>query len=431
MKLSTQPYKGSRDFYPADKRFQKYMFNIWRKIAERYGYEEYDAPILEPTDIYLAKGNREIIAEQTYTFQDRGGRSVTIRTEMTPTVSRLVANQRQSLPYPLRWYSIPNLWRYERPQKGRLREFWQLNVDIFGIENQSAELEMLFIVNDIFKEFGATSEMFDMRINHRGLINYLLADYLQLNDTAQMKMATLIDRMHKIERTDLIEKIDEILSDEQKSSGATEKLLAVLDAKTVSDLPEKVRNHPSVLDLQNIISALNSAGIYNIRFDSTLMRGFDYYTGVVFEVFDTDPENRRSLLGGGRYDGLIGLFGVNPVPSVGFAWGDVTLANFLELHDLMPDLPSETNVYVCLLNNSFVKVQPLLEQLRSAEINVAVDTTGKKISDQIKTAEKKHIQNVVIIGDDELKNRIYTLKNLKTTVEIKLPLPELITALKK
>ncbi len=429
MKLSTQPYKGARDFYPEDKRFQKYMFNVWRKVAERYGYEEYDAPILEPTDIYLAKGNQEIIDEQTYTFQDRGGRSVTIRTEMTPTVSRLVAGQRQSLPYPLRWYSIPNLWRYERPQKGRLREFWQLNVDIFGIENHSAELEMLYIINDIFKAFGATSDMYAMRINHRGLINYLLADYLQLNPQAQVKMASLIDRMHKIERTELIERIDEILSADQKTDGVTEKLLAILDAKTVNDLPENVRKHEAVADLQKILSTLHSSGIENIRFDSTLMRGFDYYTGVVFEVFDTDAENRRSLLGGGRYDGLVGLFGVDPVPSVGFAWGDVTLANFLELHNLMPDLQSETDVYVCLLNDSFGEVQPILHELRTAGINVAIDTTGRKIGDQIKTAEKKRIRRVIIIGREELANRTLTLKDLTSSEEMKLILPDLIDKL--
>ena len=138
MKLSTQPYKGARDFYPEDKRLQKYMFNTMRKVVERYGYEEYDAPILEPIEMYLAKSGEEIVHEQTYVFEDRGGRAVTIRPEMTPTVSRMVAAKRQELPYPLRWYSIPNLWRYERPQRGRLREHWQLNVDVFGLADLRA-----------------------------------------------------------------------------------------------------------------------------------------------------------------------------------------------------------------------------------------------------------------------------------------------------
>ena len=155
MALSTQPYKGARDFYPEDKRLQKYMFGVWRTVAERFGYEEYDAPILEPLDIYLAKSGDEIVNEQTYLFEDRGGRKVVIRPEMTPTVSRMVAAKRQELAYPLRWYSIPNLWRYERPQRGRLREHWQLNVDIFGVKDTSAELEIITLVDAVLQEFGA------------------------------------------------------------------------------------------------------------------------------------------------------------------------------------------------------------------------------------------------------------------------------------
>src|SRR6195952_3453322 len=150
MALPTQPYKGARDFYPADKRLQTFMFTKLRKAVESYGYEEYDAPILEPLELYLAKSGEEIVNEQTYAFEDRGGRKVVIRPEMTPTVSRMVAAKRQELAYPLRWYSIPNLWRYERPQRGRLREHWQLNVDIFGVADNAAELEMVTLIDATF-----------------------------------------------------------------------------------------------------------------------------------------------------------------------------------------------------------------------------------------------------------------------------------------
>ncbi|HET8708721.1 MAG TPA: ATP phosphoribosyltransferase regulatory subunit, partial [Candidatus Saccharimonadales bacterium] len=167
MALSTQPYKGARDFYPEDKRIQKFMFAKLRQAVESFGYEEYDAPILEPTDLYLIKGNQEIINEQTYTFADRGGRNMTIRTEMTPTVSRMVAGKRQELAYPVRWYSIPNLWRYERPQRGRLREFWQLNVDIFGIDNVKAEIEVVQVVDACLKVFKARPDMYDIKLNSR------------------------------------------------------------------------------------------------------------------------------------------------------------------------------------------------------------------------------------------------------------------------
>src|SRR3954471_24283848 len=169
MALSTQPYKGARDFYPEDKRLQKYIFGKLRHTVESFGYEEYDAPILEPTDLFLSKGNQEIIDEQTYTFLDRGERSVTVRTEMTPSFSRMVASKRQELEYPVRWYSIPNLWRYERMQRGRLREHWQLNVDIFGVDNHFAEAEVIQVADGILKAAGATHDMYSIKLNSRKL----------------------------------------------------------------------------------------------------------------------------------------------------------------------------------------------------------------------------------------------------------------------
>src|SRR5579863_3498775 len=167
MALSTQPYKGARDFYPEDERLQKYMFAVIRSVVERFGYEEYNAPILEPLEIYLAKTGDEIVNEQTYVFEDRGGRKVVIRPEMTPTVSRMVAAKRQELSYPLRWYSIPNLWRYERPQRGRLREHWQLNIDLFGEASINAEIEMIKLTDQIYQNFGADRSMYQIRLNSR------------------------------------------------------------------------------------------------------------------------------------------------------------------------------------------------------------------------------------------------------------------------
>ena len=414
MALSTQPYKGARDFYPEDKRLQKYMFGIWRQVAERFGYEEYDAPVLEPLEIYLAKTGEEIVGEQTYTFEDRGGRQVAIRPEMTPTVSRMVAGRRQELGYPLRWYSIPNLWRYERPQRGRLREHWQLNVDIFGVQDTSAELETITLVNAIFKQFGASADSYQIRLNHRGLVDFLLADYLGLDAKAQHAVGKLIDRMHKLERGAFVTKVDATLSPQQKAAGATEKLLAILDATKLKDLPTEARQHAAAAELSALLDQLAVAGITNVTFDGTLMRGFDYYTGIVFEVFDIDPENNRSMLGGGRYDGLVGLFGVAPVPTVGFGWGDVTLANFLETHRLLPDLTPETDVYVVLVGEVAAQAQPIIAQLRSAGLNVAVDLSGKKIGDQFKTADKKGVKLAFIIGETELASGSFKLKNLVT-----------------
>ena len=430
MALSKQPYKGARDFYPPDKRLQKYMFAKWREVCERYGYEEYDAPILEPLEIYLAKTGEEIVNEQTYAFEDRGGRQVVIRPEMTPTVSRMVAAQRQELAYPLRWYSIPNLWRYERPQRGRLREHWQLNVDLFGLEGVEAELEMISLVDAMFKAFGAAHDMYEIRLNSRKLIDDALRVYIGLGQQEAHDVSKLIDKMAKMGRPKFISAVDGALSAKSRQAGAAEKLLALLDAKNLKQLPAELKKHASAGELERILDMLSNAGIKNARFDISLMRGFDYYTDVVFEVFDTHPDNNRSMLGGGRYDGLVGLFGVQPVPTVGFGWGDVTLANFLELHRLLPALPPETDVYVALIGDVTAAAARPLAKLRARGINLAVDYSGRKLGDQLKAADKKGVSNVLIIGETELRTNDYKLKNLQTGKEQKLDLSTIAKTLK-
>lgn len=430
MALSKQPYKGARDFYPSDKRLQKYMFAKWREVCESFGYEEYDAPILEPLEIYLAKTGEEIVNEQTYAFEDRGGRKVVIRPEMTPTVSRMVAARRQQLAYPLRWYSIPNLWRYERPQRGRLREHWQLNVDMFGVEGINAELEMISLVDAMFRAFGASHEMYEIRLNSRKLVDEALGTYIGLTKQEAHDVSKLIDRMHKMERAKFVTAIDQALSPKSRKAGAAEKLLSLLDAGNLDKLPPELQKHASVSELKEIIDLLSIAGIRNVRFDVALMRGFDYYTDIVFEVFDMHPDNNRSMLGGGRYDGLVGLFGVQPVPTVGFGWGDVTLANFLELHRLMPDLKPETDAYVALVGDISGKAQKPIAELRGQGVNLAVDFSGRKLGDQFKAADKKGVENVIVIGDTEIESNRYKLKNLKTGEEEALELTALAKALK-
>jgi histidyl-tRNA synthetase len=414
MSLQTQPYKGARDFYPEDKRVQKYMFKTLRKTVEQYGYEEYDAPILEPLELYLAKSGEEIVNEQTYAFEDRGGRKVAIRPEMTPTVSRMVAAKRQELAYPLRWYSIPNLWRYERPQRGRLREHWQLNVDIFGLDDMFAELEIISVTDSILKNFGAKRSMYEIRLNHREFVDYILKDYLGLDQVQAYSMAKLIDRKDKMDAPTFMMQVDALCTPMQRESGTVEKLTAYLSVKKLSQLSPELQQHKSVQQLTQLIEMLNEAGVTNVRYDASLMRGFDYYTGVVFEVFDTNPDNNRSMFGGGRYDGLVGLFGVEPVPTVGFGMGDVTLQNFLESHELLPAARTETDLYVVLIGDVNAKAQRTIRELRENGIRVAVDTTGRKPEKQIKSADKKGIHYVLFIGERELNEEIFELRNLLT-----------------
>lgn len=430
MPLSIQPYKGARDFYPEDKRIQNFMFGKLRQTAEQFGYEEYDAPILEPLEMYMAKSGEEIVNEQTYQFEDRGGRMVAIRPEMTPTVSRMVAARRQELGYPLRWYSIPNLWRYERPQKGRLREHWQLNVDIFGLADLSAEREIIQLGDQIMKAFGAKASMYEIRINSRPLIDYALQGYLGLDTVQTHSMIKLIDRMHKMERAAFMAQVDALCTSYQRENGLVEKLLVLLDVKKIELLPADLLVNPIVHQLHVLLNALQEVGVSNVRFDPSLMRGFDYYTGVVFEVFDTDPDNNRSMFGGGRYDGLVGLFGVDPVPTVGFGMGDVTLQNFLESHDLLPQLRSTIDVYVIQIGNVDRQVQRIVQELRTQGIKVAVDATGRKPGQQIKVADKKGIHYALFIGERELTDEMFELRNLVTGDEERHGIARIVSLLK-
>lgn len=417
MALSTQPYKGARDFYPEDKRIQKYMFGKLRQAVETFGYEEYDAPILEPLELYAAKSGEEIVNEQTYVFDDRGGRKVVIRPEMTPTVSRMVAGRRQELGYPLRWYSIPNLWRYERPQHGRLREHWQLNVDIFGVGDLGAEHELIMLADGIFKSFGAKPAMYEVRLNSRQLTEYILSEYLGFNQVQVQSLVKLIDKMHKIDKSVFVAQADALCAPGQREDGTVERLLAAARATKLSELPAEVQAHPSARSLEYLLNMLVEGGVSNARYDGSLMRGFDYYTGIVFEVFDMHPDNNRSMFGGGRYDGLVGLFGVEPIPTVGFGMGDVTLQNFLTTHSLLPELRSETDAYVILVGDVYARAQHAITELRSQGLRLAVDASGRKLDKAIKTAEKKGVHYVIFIGDRELDEEQYGLKNLRTGKE--------------
>ena len=415
--LSTQPYKGARDFYPEDKRVQKYMFGVMRKVCEQYGYEEYDAPILEPTDLFASKTSDEIVNEQTYTFTDRGDRSVTIRTEMTPSVSRMVAGRRQELAYPARWYSIPNIWRYERPQRGRLREFWQLNVDLFGIPGIEADHEIIQVADALMQTYGAKRSMYTIKVNSRKLINTLLKDVLGEDETQTQTLIRLIDRMHKMDPAEFAAQTDALFSPSQREAGNADRLAAFLKVESLDDLAPELKEHASVAELKALMSLLSQSKITNAVFDPTLMRGFDYYTDIVFEVFDTDPENNRAMFGGGRYDGLVGLFGVEPVPTVGFGMGDVTLQNFLETHKLLPKPEPETDAYVVLVGDVYRQAQTVIADLREMGVNLAVDMSGRKPDKQLKSAIKKGIHFAIFIGEKELADEQLVIKNLHTGEE--------------
>lgn len=425
MTLSSQPYKGTRDYYPEDKRVQNYIFNTWRKVVERYGYEEYGAPILEPLDIYAAKSGQELVNDQTYVFTDRGGRTVAIRPEMTPTISRMVAARRQELAYPARLYSIANFMRYERPQRGREREFWQLNVDIFGVDDVKADAEVITMADAILKELGGKSGDYIIRVNNRKLINFMMAQYLGLDEVQAQQTIKLFDRRNKISEQDFIEQATEILGDDER----VQKVNQLLAANKLEALPEELKNASAMEEVTQLFELLDKNGVTDKIFDVTLMRGLDYYTGNVFEVFDTHPDNNRSLFGGGRYDGLVGLFGAEPISAVGFAPGNTMIENFLAVRGLIPADASATKAYVAVIDGAFEAGSMLASQLRTAGLNIELDITDRKLDRQIKTADKKRIQNVIFVSNKDAAEQRFTLKNIRTGEERRVTPEEIIKAL--
>ncbi len=400
MKLSTQPYKGMRDFYPEDMRVRNFIFDGWRQVCLSFGYEEYDGPVLEPLELYAAKTSEEIVNEQTYSFTDRGDRKVVMRPEMTPTVSRMVAARRQELGYPLRLFSIPNCFRYERTQRGRTREFWQLNADLFGVESIDAEIEMLLLTDRLMTIFGAKRNMYEIRLNSRKLLNSQIKKASPKSDA--QAVLRLVDKRDKMSEDEFAKFLAEAVAKPAE-------LMKFLDGSDIEAIDD-----PAADGLKTLLKKAAEEGITNAVFVPSVARGFDYYTDIVFEVFDKNPDNNRAMFGGGRYDGLVAEFGVEPVPTIGIAPGDVTMTNFLESWKLLPELTVETDIYIATIGEVGEGAQKVAQKLREQSKNVAVDLSGRKLDKQIKTAEKKGVKQVLFVGEEELKTGQFKLKNLDT-----------------
>jgi len=423
-KLSTESYKGVRDFYPEDLFVQNYIFNTWRKVTERFGYTEYNASVLEPAELYKAKTGEEIVNEQTYTFTDRGEREVTLRPEMTPTVARMVAQKQNELTFPLRWYSIPNLFRYEKPQRGRLREHWQLNVDIFGVNSNDADIEIITIAYQIMRGFRAEDKDFVVKVNNRKIIKALYERF-GLNEETSYKVSKIIDKKNKISGDGFKDAIEELVGKKApefiKLLESNEKLLDFIG-----------KDSENTKELVSLIEQLQSGGVTNVIFDPTLMRGFDYYTDMVFEVFDLDPDNNRSVFGGGRYNDLLDIFGAPKIPAVGFGAGDVTMQDFLLTHNLMPKYQNSVDLYICTTETKYIKdANVLANNLREKYLNVVVDLSFKKLGDQVKIANKQNVPFVICIGENEVKSGLYGVKNMDTGEEVKVGVEEIVGVVKK
>jgi len=430
-KLITQPYKGSRDFYPEDMKIRNFIFDTWKKVCKSYGYEEYDGPFIESFDLYAAKSGEELVNEQLYSFEDRGKRKVAIRPEMTPTLARMVASKINELPRPIRWFSIANFWRYEKPQKGRGREFFQLNLDIFGVEGVEADLEVISTAVDILKEFGAKEKMFEIRFNNRRLADDV---YKKFGFSPEQKkiINKALDKKLKISQ----EEFNNWLKDDAKLSDTQLKSLNDYLANPIpmiKELASESKGAKEILELVDLIEKQNLSAF--VKFNPTIIRGLDYYTGNVFEVYDLNPQNTRSIAGGGRYDDLVTAFGKDELTGTGYAMGDITLQDFLETWNLLPKFEAECEYLVTLWpseDTKFIdKTLEISKALRDRGLNVSTWLEkNTKLDKQLKYADKKQTKYAIIVGDNEIKDNLITIKNLESSTQETKPLEKLLSDIK-
>jgi histidyl-tRNA synthetase len=423
--LPSKPLKGTRDFYPEDMRFRNWMFGKWREVCERYGYGEVDGPILEPLSLYVAKTSEEIVGRQLYKFTDQGNRELAVRPEFTPTVARLAASRIQELPRPIRWYGIPNVWRYEASQRGRLREHWQLNVDIFGCDDNQAEIEIICLAQDLLTCFGAPAESFEVKINSRKLTNILFLEHAKLKEDQIEAVSGCLDKRSKIGE----EKFEKMLTDAGIESEQITLIKEIWD-EDLDQLSKRIGEQACLQEVRDLFASLEELGYgKSVVFDSSVMRGFTYYTGIVFEVFDKHPDNNRSLFGGGRYDNLVGAFSKQSLSGIGFGMGDVTFENFLVANGLKKEFPTSTVVQILLMSNAEVdklRAQKLATRLRAAGLNVAISLAGGKMGKQIASADKQGIKEVIFYGEDEESRGVVTVKNLNSGEQQELTEEDLI-----
>lgn len=391
---------GTRDFYPAEMRRRNWLFDKMREISARFGYEEYDGPFLEPYELYAAKSGDALVADEMYTLTDRGGRRLGVRPEMTPTLARMVAQRQSALRKPIKWFSIPSCWRYERTQKGRLREHFQWNVDLLGVEGPEAEAEAIAVVVTLLRELGLTERDIRVRIGSRAWLVAALADLGIVAQSSQMDVLRVIDRREKITPAGFAADLAEVgLSSEQ-----------VVELNTRLDTRDYAGFAP-LCELMNLLGAYGLAAY--CEFDPTIVRGLAYYTGTVYEVWDLKREF-RAIAGGGRYDDLTVALGGARLPGAGIAMGDVVLSLLLEREGKLPDLAPALDAFVaCYSADERDAGIRLAQTLRAAGLRVDRALKPASLREQLRQAEALGARMAVLLVPDELSRGAVIVRDLR------------------
>lgn len=421
MKKPISALKGTRDFYPEVMAARTWLYNILRQVSEQFGYQEYDGPFLEPLELYAAKSGEELVKEQSFVFPDRGGDLITLRPELTPSLARMVAQRQRQLVYPLRWWSFGPFWRYERPQKGRTREFFQWNVDMLGADSPEADAELIAIIVAFFKQVGLSPQDVAVLINNRRLLDAEMSA-MGIPPQTRPAISRWVDRRDKLSPAEW-EAYGQEIGLSQAQLEAMKSMLADRDLWQKSE------------ELRRTFSALDAMGQSEyVRFDPSVVRGLDYYTGTVFEAFDVSGDVRRAILGGGRYDNLLADVGGEPLTGVGFAMGDVVITLLLESKGLLPanlgQCPASVLVTVFDAERQAASLK-LATELRQAGLKTICYPEAAKLPKQFKYADRLGIRVAAVIGPDEAAKGQVTIKNLATGEQQTLPTQQAIAAVAK
>ncbi len=416
---------GFRDFYPEEMAVRTHIMQVWREVARRYGFQEYDGPPLEPTELYIEKSGPEIV-QQLYNFADKGGREVALRPEMTPTLARMVGARAGAMRKPIKWFSVPQLFRYERAQRGRLREHFQLNLDIVGEEGVGADVELIAAAIDVLRALGLTADDFVARISDRRLLRALLIDA----GVPEERLILVYNIVDKLER-DSREEIDRRLREEARLDGdVAAAVLRIFDNRDFSAVQEvygaKDATAGEIERTRELFDGLAALGLADfVRFDLSVVRGLAYYTGVVFELFDTRGE-LRAICGGGRYDDLLRVVSGTDLPALGFGMGDVVLRELLEQRNLLPTFDRRLDYYVIgVAPEQRAEVLRLVHRLRDQGAAVEYALRHQGVGKQLKSAAALNAARAVIIGPDEVAEGVGVVREMASGAETRVPLADI------
>ncbi len=421
--IDLQSVKGTRDFYPEQMKLRNWLFNIWRNTALQFGFEEYDACVLEHAELYTRKAGDEI-TEQLYSFHDKGGRLLSLRPEMTPSLARMVLQRQKALSLPLKWFSIPQCFRYERMTRGRRREHFQWNADIIGQPSEVAEAEIFSLLLMSCENMGLNSEEIRVFVNDRRILNAILSK-INVPEQQQAQIMIVMDKRDKLPPDVFVE----MLQQEQMTTAQVDQLNNFLSCQSMEELATELGGSQGLIALRQVMDLVAQAGFENyLQFDVSIVRGLSYYTGTVFEM-NVVGKSQRAICGGGRYDSLLSTYGGAEIPAVGFGFGDVVIMDVLSDLKKLPTFDHQLDYMVIPFSAEEIGTAiSISNQLRQKGDSVECDYSLKKVKKVLQRADELKVQKVVLLFPDELAAGEVVLRDMKTRQQENVAIEDLVSS---